>query len=65
MKGNISEAAIRALEAGVDITLVCTGPKSLVSDVTAAVTSGRLSRIMMIKKVTRILNWKEQLGIIK
>ncbi len=61
---DIAEAAIRSLEAGVDVALVCSGPKSLISRVTSAVTSGRLSRPVMIEKVQRILNYKRQLGVI-
>lgn len=64
LKKDISEAAIRSLEAGVDVALVCTGPRSLISRVTAAVTSGRLPRPMMIEKVQRILNYKRALGVI-
>lgn len=64
VKGNISEAAIRSLEAGVDVALVCTGPKNLIAKVTAAVTSGRLPREQMISKVERILAYKRQLGVI-
>ena len=61
---DIPEAAIRSLEAGADIALVCSGPKTLISRVAAAVTSGRLSRSMMIEKAYRILNYKRQLGVI-
>jgi beta-N-acetylhexosaminidase len=61
---DIPEAAIRSLEAGVDVALVCSGPKSLISRVAAAVTSGRLPRSMMIQKVNRILAYKRQLGVI-
>ena len=61
---DIPEAAIRSLEAGVDVALVCSGPKSLISRVAAAVTSGRLPRSMMIEKVKRILAYKRQLGVI-
>jgi beta-N-acetylhexosaminidase len=64
LKKDIAEAAIRSLEAGVDVALVCSGPKTLISRVSAAVTSGRLSRPMMIEKVQRILNYKRQLGVI-
>ena len=64
LKGDISEAAIRSLEAGVDVALVCSGPRSLINRVTAAVTSGRLPRDMMIQKVKRILAYKRDLGVI-
>ena len=64
VKRNISEAAIRSLEAGVDVALVCTGPRNLIDKVTAAVTSGRLPRAFMIEKVKRILAYKRQLGVI-
>jgi beta-N-acetylhexosaminidase len=63
-KRSIAEAAIRSLEAGVDVALVCTGPRNLIEKVTAAVTSGRLSRPSMIAKVKRILAYKKQLGVI-
>ena len=61
---DIPEAAIRSLAAGVDVALVCSGPKSLISKVAAAVTSGRLPRAMMIEKVKRILAFKHQFGVI-
>lgn len=61
---DISEAAIRSLVAGVDVALVCSGPKSLISRVAAAVTSGRLPRTMMIEKARRILAFKRQFGVI-
>lgn len=64
LKKDISEAAIRSLEAGVDVALVCTGPRSLISRVAAAVTSGRLPRPIMIEKVQRILAYKRALGVI-
>lgn len=64
VKRNIAEAAIRSLEAGVDVALVCTGPKNLIAKVTAAVISGRLPREQMIEKVERILAYKRQLGVI-
>ena len=65
VKRNISEAAIRSLGAGVDVALVCTGPRNLIAKVTAAVTSGRLPRAMMIEKVKRILAYKRALGVIQ
>jgi len=65
VKRNIAEAAIRSLEAGVDVALVCTGPKNLIAKVTAALTSGRLSRALMVEKVNRILAYKRQLGVIR
>lgn len=61
---DIAEAAIRSLEAGVDIALVCTGPKNLISRVTAALDSGRLDRGEMLKKVRRILKLKNKLGLV-
>ena len=65
VKRNIPEAAIRSLEAGVDVALVCTGPRNLIAKVTAAVASGRLPRAMMIEKVKRILAYKRALGVIQ
>ena len=61
---DIPEAAIRSLEAGADIALVCSGPKTLISRVAAAVTSGRLPRALMIEKAYRILAYKRHLGVI-
>lgn len=63
MHKDISEVAIRSLEAGVDIALVCTGPRNLISRVTDAVDSGRLPRAFMIAKVRRILTLKTKLGL--
>lgn len=60
----MAEVAIRSLEAGVDVALVCTGPADLIPKVAAAVTSGRLPRAFMIEKVRRILAYKRALGII-
>ena len=62
---NIPEAAIRSLEAGVDVALVCSGPKNLITKVAQAVTSGRLPRAMMIEKAYRILAYKRALGVMK
>lgn len=64
VKRNIPEAAIRSLEAGVDVALVCSGPKNLIAKVTAAVSSGRLPRAQMIEKVKRILAYKRALGVL-
>ena len=61
---DIAEAAIRSLEAGVDIALVCTGPKNLVTRVTEAVNSGRLTRDALLQKVRRILKLKQRLGLV-
>jgi beta-glucosidase-like glycosyl hydrolase len=60
---NISEAAIRSLAAGVDIALVCTPPRSLISEVTKAIASGRLPREAMVAKAKRILHWKNRLAV--
>lgn len=64
MHKDIAEVAIRSLEAGVDIALVCTGPKNLISRVTAAVDSGRLTRPVLLAKVRRVLALKKQLGLV-
>jgi beta-N-acetylhexosaminidase len=61
---DIAEAAIRSLEAGVDIALVCTGPRNLLSRVTEAVDSGRLTRESLLQKVRRILKLKTKLGLV-
>ena len=61
---DIAEAAIRSLEAGVDIALVCTGPKNLLTRVTEAVNSGRLTRDALLPKVRRILKLKQRLGLV-
>ena len=61
---DIAEAAIRSLEAGVDIALVCTGPKNLLTRVTEAVNSGRLTRDALLQKVRRILKLKQKLGLV-
>lgn len=64
LRKDIAEAAIRSLEAGVDIALVCTGPKNLITRVTDAVESGRLTREMLLEKVRRILKLKTKLGLV-
>lgn len=61
---DIAEAAIRSLEAGVDIALVCTGPRNLLTRVTEAVDSGRLTRESLLQKVRRILKLKTKLGLV-
>jgi beta-N-acetylhexosaminidase len=64
LRKDIAEAAIRSLEAGVDIALVCTGPRNLLTRVTEAVDSGRLTRAALLQKVRRILKLKTKLGLV-
>lgn len=64
LRKDIAEAAILSLEAGVDIALVCTGPRNLITRVTEALDSGRLDRNEMLQKVRRILKLKTKLGLV-
>jgi beta-N-acetylhexosaminidase len=65
LKGKSVEAAVRSLKAGVDIALVCSGPRDIISQVTKALDSGVLDRAAMLAKVRRILLLKSELGLVK
>jgi beta-N-acetylhexosaminidase len=57
------DAAVRALEAGVDVLLMPTDPEAVVKAVTAAVASGRLTRQRIQESVIKILAAKERVGL--
>ena len=57
------DAAVRALEAGVDVLLMPTDPEAVVKAVTAAVQSGRLTRRRIQESVVKILSAKERVGL--
>jgi beta-N-acetylhexosaminidase len=57
------DAAVRALEAGVDVLLMPADPEAVVKAVTAAVGSGRLTRRRIQESVIKILAAKERLGL--
>jgi beta-N-acetylhexosaminidase len=59
-----AEAVYKSLEAGVDVALMCSGPATLVNRVANRVSDDRLSRAMLIEKVSRILAWKKRYGVI-
>ena len=59
------EAAVRALEAGVDLLLIPTNPKAAIEGVYQAVRSGRLSAQRIDESVVRILAAKIRLGLTK
>ena len=58
------EAAVRALEAGVDLLLLPEDPELAVRGVEAAVEEGRLSRERIEESVLRILTLKASIGIL-
>jgi beta-N-acetylhexosaminidase len=64
LPGKSVEAVIRSLKAGADIALVCSAPKNIISQVSAAVDKGRLERSLILDKVRRILALKSSLGLI-
>jgi beta-N-acetylhexosaminidase len=57
------EAAVRALEAGVDVLLMPTDPDAVVKAVIAAVRQGRLSENRISESVVRILTAKTHVGL--
>lgn len=58
------DAVYESLIAGVDVALVCSGPPDIVDRVVRRVSDSKLSRAMLIEKVTRILEWKRRYGVI-
>ena len=62
---DVQEAAIRSLEAGVDVLLMPPDPDAVVRAVVAAVQSGRLSRERIDESAMRILAAKVRLGLMK
>jgi beta-N-acetylhexosaminidase len=58
------DAVYKSLLAGVDVALICSGPPTIVDRVANRVSDDRLSREMLIDKVTRILAWKKRYGVI-
>ena len=59
------EAAVRALEAGVDLLLIPANPKAAIEGVYQAVKSGRLSAKRIDESAVRILAAKVRLGLMK
>lgn len=59
------DAVYESLIAGVDVALVCSGPPDIVDRVVRRVSDTKLSRAMLIEKVTRILEWKRRYGVIE
>jgi beta-N-acetylhexosaminidase len=57
------EAAVRALEAGVDVLLMPPDPDAVVAAVLAAVKQGRLTERRITESVTRILAAKVRVGL--
>jgi beta-N-acetylhexosaminidase len=57
------DAAVRALEAGVDALLMTPDPDAAINAILAAVRSGRLSRKRIDQSVARILAAKERLAL--
>ncbi len=57
------EAAVRAIEAGVDVLLVPPDPEKAIRGVVAAVRSGRLKRDRIVASVERLLTAKVELGL--
>jgi beta-N-acetylhexosaminidase len=59
------EAAVRAIEAGVDLLLIPTNPAEAVKAVTAAVQSGRIPRKRIEESLRRVLASKAAVGLDK
>ena len=59
------EAAVRAIEAGVDVLLVPPDPKAAIEGIVAAVKSGRLSQKRIEQSLLKVLTAKVQLGLNK
>ena len=57
------DAAVRAVEAGVDVLLMPTDAVAAINAVTAAVVSGRISRKHLDESVMRVLTAKAHLGL--
>ncbi len=57
------EAAVRALEAGVDLLLIPTNARASVDAIMAAVKSGRLTQKRIDESVLKILNAKVRVGL--
>ena len=58
------EAAIKSIEAGVDIILMPNDLRAAVDDVEAAVKSGKLSEERIDESVIRILEKKNEMGLL-
>jgi beta-N-acetylhexosaminidase len=58
-----TEAAIRALQAGVDVLLMPGNPEAVIKTVVAAVRDGRLSRKRIDESVLRVLAAKARVGL--
>jgi beta-N-acetylhexosaminidase len=57
------EAAVKALEAGVDVLLMPTDPDAAIKAVVSAVESGRLTRQRIRQSVIKLLSAKEKVGL--
>lgn len=57
------EAAVRSIEAGMDVVLMPARPEQAIEAILKAVRSGRLSTARIRKSATRILNAKQRLGL--
>ncbi len=57
------EAAVRALQAGVDVLLVPANPEAAIQGVMAALQSGRLAAARVHRSVIKILTAKQRLGL--
>jgi beta-N-acetylhexosaminidase len=59
----IADSSVRAVEAGADVLLMPSDPVAAINAVTAAVTSGRISRKHLDESVMRVLTAKAHLGL--
>jgi beta-N-acetylhexosaminidase len=60
---SIADSSVRAIEAGADVLLMPSDPVAAINAVTAAVTSGRISRKHLDESVMRVLTAKAHLGL--
>ncbi len=59
------EAAVRAIEAGVDVLLMPSGPEACIRALMAAVKSGRISRQRIDASAAKIMAAKQEVGLLR
>ncbi len=64
-KYGAGEATVRAFLAGADLLLIPADPDSAVNAITAAVASGRVTRVRLDASVRRLLEIKRRLGLLE
>lgn len=59
------EAAVKAVEAGADVLLMPVDPEASIKAITAAISSGRLTRKRIDESAAKVLAAKEKLGLLR